>query len=144
MVNISKETPKETHQRLTEVITRCDLKIYDKTYAFLEFPLQEFPEAVDPDALALVRDDEVWSQLVPCSDPEEELFTIWRFHFDPSDDNSGFIGWIANHLKEKFGTGIFVTCGQNRSRGGIFDYTGCPAALGAEVIAELNQLAAAY
>lgn len=106
----------------------------------MEFPLDEFPSSVDPDALALVRDDEIWSQLVPCDDPTEELFTIWRFHFREGDDNSGFVGWLANHLKKKFGSGVFVTCGQNRNQGGVFDYSGCPVEIGPAVITELRKL----
>lgn len=142
MVNISHETAEQTQARLQRVIGRCDLKIYEETYAFLEFPVTDFPEKASDAALALVRDDEVWSQLVPCDDPNEELFAVWRFHFHPDDDNSGFISWITGHLKEKFGSGAFVTCGQNRNRGGIFDYTGCPAELGPPVFAELRRLTA--
>ena len=140
MVNISHETAEEAHKRLKKIITHCEFKVYGESYAFLEFPLDGFPSQAHPGALALVRDDEVWSQLVPCNDPKEELFTIWRFHFREGDDNSGFVGWLANHLKEKFGSGVFVTCGQNRNRGGIFDYSGCPLKLGPEVIKEIQGL----
>jgi len=140
MVNISHETSEESHARLAKVIKHCEFKTYSESYAFLEFPLSQFSSQVRSDALALVRDDEVWSQLVPCDDPTEELFTIWRFHFREEDDNSGFVGWLANHLKAKFGSGVFVTCGQNRNRGGIFDYSGCPLELGPAVINELQEL----
>jgi hypothetical protein len=92
------------------------------------------------DALALVHDDQVWSQLVPCSDGNAELFGILRFHFPLGLDNSGFVGWLAGRLKSKFGTGVFVTCGQNSSRGGIFDYTGCPMDLKDQVFAEIRSL----
>ncbi|MCG8490113.1 MAG: DUF6196 family protein, partial [Sneathiellales bacterium] len=90
-----------------------------------------------------VRDDEVWSQLVPSADSEAELFAIWRFHFREGDDNSGFVGWLANHLKEKFGTGVFVICGQNSNRAGIFDYWGCPISLRTEIIDEVKRLVTA-
>jgi len=50
--------------------------MYPKSYAFIEFPLSEFPTRAHPDALALVRDDTIWSQLVPRADPTEELFTV--------------------------------------------------------------------
>lgn len=55
-------------------------------------------------------------------------------------DNSGFVGWLASHLKQKLGTGVFVTCGQNSNRGGIFDYWGCPAELGPSAIEEVKKL----
>jgi Family of unknown function (DUF6196) len=140
MVDISNENPAQTEARLLKVIRTARLTVYTQTYAFLEFPLPEFPRKARMDALALVRDDRVWSQLVPCNDDQESLFTLFRFHFPPNADNSGFVGWLATHLKRKFGTGVFVTCGQNRADGGIFDYWGVPIAIGAEVISEVGRL----
>ncbi|MBC2657012.1 hypothetical protein H7A76_16360 [Pseudomonas sp. MSSRFD41] len=140
MVNISHEAARDTERRLLHVITEAHVRFFPGTYAFLEFPLSSFPGAVHPDALALVRDDKVWSQLVPCADFEQELFTVFRFHFPEGADNSGFVGWLAMHLKQKFGTGVFVTCGQNRDEGGIFDYWGVPASLGSDVFAEIQAL----
>lgn len=140
MVDISHENTAQTEARLFRVIKTARLTVYAQPHAFLEFPLSEFPRQARVDALALVRDDRVWSQLVPCSDDKEDLFTLFRFHFPPDADNSGFVGWLATHLKQKFGTGVFVTCGQNRADGGIFDYWGVPTAIGAEVIAEVRRL----
>jgi hypothetical protein len=141
MVSVSHETREQTERRLLAVTSQARLQTYAGGYAFLEFPLAEFPTAVRADALALVRDDVVWSQLVPCDDPAEERFGLFRFHFPAGADNSGFVGWLASRLKQKFGTGLFVTCGQNREDGGIFDYWGVPIALAAEVIAEVERLA---
>ena len=139
---ISFETEDEKERRLREVIKKSDFKIYEGTYYFEEFALKEFSKKANENALALVRDDEVWSQLVLCSDDKEELFVMFSFHFDEHLDNSGFVGWMANYLKEKLGTGVFVTCGQNKNHGGIFDYWGCPAKLGFEVLKEIKQLMA--
>lgn len=140
MVNISQETPEQVDARLRRIIKDCEIRIYDESYSFLECPLADFPQNFRADALAAVRDDSVWSQLVPCHDENEELFTIWRFHFADGVDNSGFVGWLGNHLKTLYGTGVFVVCGQNRGHGGIFDYWGCPAKLGPEITAEVRQL----
>jgi Family of unknown function (DUF6196) len=140
VVDISNETPAQTEIRLRSVIKTARLKVYSGSYAFLEFPFSQFSSGVRADALALVRDDQVWSQLVPCSDPTEDLFTLFRFHFPAHADNSGFVGWLATHFKQKYGSGVFVTCGQNRNDGGIFDYWGVPASIGASVIAELERL----
>lgn len=141
MVDISQETIKQTNTRLLSVTKQARLLAYPGTYAFLEFPLADFPAAVRADALALVRDDEVWSQLVPCENRDEDLFALFRFHFPGRVDNSGFVGWLASRLKRKFGTGVFVTCGQNRRDGGIFDYWGVPVAVAVEIAAELDALA---
>jgi hypothetical protein len=116
------------------------VRFYTGTYAFLEFPLASFPGAANPDALALVRDDEVWSQLVPCEVLAQELFGLFRFHFPSGADNSGFVGWLASRLKHRFGTGVFVTCGQNGLDGGIFDYWGVPAALAEEIFVEIQTM----
>lgn len=140
MVNISRETSEQTEQRLRRVITAARLHIYPGTYAFTEFPLDWFPGAARADALALVRDDNVWSQLVPSDGTHDERFGLFRFHFPAGADNSGFVGWLATHLKNRFGTGVFVTCGQNQSDGGIFDYWGVPETLAQEVFGEVRRL----
>ncbi|MEM8809831.1 MAG: DUF6196 family protein [Cyanobacteria bacterium P01_G01_bin.38] len=140
MVQISQESPEETEQRLLRVIAEADFKVYDGTFTFEEFPLTDFAFRAKADAFALVRDAEIWSQLVPSKDASRELFSLFSFHFDGCSDNSGFVGWLANHLKQKLGTGVFVTCGQNSKRGGIFDYWGVPAKLGTQAIQEIQAL----
>ncbi|ANH68545.1 DUF6196 family protein [Mitsuaria sp. 7] len=140
MVDISRETVEQTERRLRRVITQARLRVYPGTWAFEEFPLDSFATSVRPDALALVRDDAVWSQLVPSEDAGADLFGLFRFHFPAGADNSGFVGWLATHLKTRFGTGVFVTCGQNHGDGGIFDYWGVPAVLAESVIAEVQSL----
>jgi Family of unknown function (DUF6196) len=140
MVDISYETVEETDRRLRDVIRSAQLKVYEGSYAFVEFALERFPLAVDAEALALVRDDETWSQLVPRRNDAAEAFRIFRFHFSPRLDNSGFVGWLATHLKRRFGTGVFIVCGQNQARGGIFDYWGCPLEIGEEVLTEIRSL----
>jgi hypothetical protein len=140
MVNISHESAEETERRLLRVTREARVRFFPGTYAFIEFPLASFPHAVDPDALALVRDDTVWSQLVPCEAADQELFGVLRFHFPNGADNSGFVGWLAMRLKQRFGTGVFVTCGQHLEEGGIFDYWGVPAGLASAVFADVQAL----
>lgn len=140
MVQISHETPEQTDARLRRVIAATGFRIQGGPYVFEEFPLADFPVRARADALALVRDDEVWSQLVRSDDPDAELFFVFSFHFEGVSDNSGFVGWLANHLKRALGTGVFVTCGQNSGRGGIFDYWGCPMALGDQAVSVVREL----
>lgn len=140
MVQISHETSKETDVRLRKVIVDSEVTFYDGSYAFEEFPLVDFASKARSDALALVRDTEVWSQLVPSNDESHELFSVFSFHFEGCPDNSGFVGWLASHLKQKLGTGVFVTCGQNSNKGGIFDYWGCPLELGTKAVEEIRLL----
>ena len=140
MVDISYETVVQTEVRLLKVIVKSEFKIFAGSYAFKEFPLDDFSNLARQDALALVRDNEVWSQLVPCVDSNQELFKIFSFHFENCGDNSGFVGWLASHLKTELGTGVFVTCGQNLKRGGIYDYWGCPIEISEDVVSEIERL----
>lgn len=137
---ISKENPTDTDKRLRRVITQTRVKFYDEPYAFVESPLSAFPAAIDSKAVALIRDDQVWSQLVPSNDSKAMRFMVFRCHFPDGVDNSGFVGWLASRFKARFGTGVFVTCGQNQADGGIFDYWGVPLALAREARQEIESL----
>lgn len=140
MVSISRETIEQTDARLRQVIRRAQLKVYQERWTFEEFPLAEFASRASPEALALVRDDQVWSQLVPYRG-EGEAFKVLRFHFLAGADNSGFVGWLASLIKQTLGSGVFVTCGSNAGAGGIFDYWGVPEAIGEEVAEFVARLA---
>jgi hypothetical protein len=111
---------------------------------FEEFSKEKFPFQARSEALAFVRDGQVWSQLVPSKDPATGRFRIFKINFKEALDNSGFIGWLATHLKLKIGTGVFVICGQNDCHGGIFDYWGFPIEVGELVKAEINKLIDEY
>jgi Family of unknown function (DUF6196) len=139
---ISEETPEQTNARLGRVLFESQLVVYKGSYAFVEVNASRFPVELVPNALAFVRDEDVWSALVPSSTPEHEKFVIFSFHFAQGLDNSGFVGWLASHLKARLGTGIMVICGQNSLRGGIFDYWGAPLSVAYQVIAEVQRLKA--
>jgi len=135
---ISTETREQTESRLKKVIQTADLKIYDNEYYFKEVPVDKFQ--FEEQALAIVRDDEVWSFLIPSKNTESENFKLFSFHFKEGLDNSGFVGWLASKIKRELGTGVFVVCGQNTGKGGIFDYWGCPIEIANEVIRLVQQL----
>ena len=137
---ISQETPDQTHARLRKVIAEAELLVYDQPYVFEEVNVDRFPSHHIADALAFVRDNRVWSALVPRRHPEQEAFSLFSFHFPPNLDNSGFVGWLASHLKASVGTGVFVVCGQDSTRGGIFDYWGAPWSVGDQVLKEVGLL----
>jgi len=135
---ISTETSEQTESRLKKVVQASDLRIYDKEYYFKEVPIDKFQ--FEEHALAIVRDEEVWSSLIPSESSETENFKVFSFHFEEGLDNSGFVGWLASKIKMELGTGVFVVCGQNTNKGGIFDYWGCPASIAGEVIKLVRQL----
>lgn len=137
---ISHETTSETNARLGQVLSRAEFVVYDQPYTFVETDVSSFPKELLSEALAFVRDENIWSALVPSVKPADEKFVVFSFHFTENLDNSGFVGWLASHLKATIGTGVLVVCGQNSRRGGIFDYWGAPLSVANEVIAEILNL----
>jgi hypothetical protein len=135
---ISSETQEQTENRLKKVIQTADLKIYDGEYYFKEEPIDKFQ--FEEQALAIVRDEEVWSFLIPSKNAESENFKLFSFHFKEGLDNSGFVGWLASKIKAELGTGVFVVCGQNTGKGGIFDYWGCPIEIADKVMKLVQHL----
>ncbi|HEU5026180.1 MAG TPA: DUF6196 family protein [Spirillospora sp.] len=142
MVSVSMETAEQTEQRLRRVIAEAELVVHDGVWCFEESPADQ-PPALTPETLAVVRDEETWSRLVPFQQSDGvERFGIFSFHFADQVDNSGFVGWLATHLKTELGTGVFVICGSNRARGGIYDYWGCPIDLLDEAVTAVKKLRA--
>lgn len=140
MVDISIETSEQSERRLSDVIKSASLTKFDGVFAFEEFPSEELATRLNKKALALVRDGTQWSQLVRVAADAPETFTVFQFHFKQGLDNSGFVGWLASLLKQRFGTGVLVICGQNSSAGGIHDYWACPAILGTSVLETVDAL----
>ncbi|MEU4834217.1 DUF6196 family protein [Streptosporangium sp. NPDC023615] len=143
MVSVSMETAEETETRLRRVIAAAEFVVHDGLWCFEESPAGS-PPALTADTLAVVRDDESWSALVPFARDhgDVERFGVFSFHFPAGLDNSGFVGWLATRLKVRLGTGVFVVCGSNRAGGGIYDYWGCPADLADDAVAVVRELRA--
>ncbi|MGI5271615.1 DUF6196 family protein [Nonomuraea sp. CA-218870] len=143
MVSVSMETPEQTEERLRRVIAQADFRVHEGVWCFEESPIDQ-PPVLTSGTLAMVRDDQSWSRLVPVTQEHEHIehFGIFSFHFPAELDNSGFVGWLAGQLKVRLGTGVFVICGSNRARGGIYDYWGCPIDLLDEAIAVVKALRA--
>jgi hypothetical protein len=143
------ETSDQAETRLLNVIANARFEVLAEVYAFAELPQGNAPK---PSALACVRDGDVWSQLIPASatGATEGLFKLVSFHFKEGLDASGFVGWLASHLKRTVGTGVIVICGKDgrsdvdlyAASHGVFDYWGCPARLGDAVIGEIQSLIA--
>jgi hypothetical protein len=139
---VSFETEAQTDRRLRRVAAATKFEVLDGEWWFDEFPRTQLLDRVRRDAVALVCDGDGWSQLVPArtGDRAIERFRVWCCHFPAELDNSGFVGWLATRIKRKTGSGIFVVCGQNSARGGIYDYAGCPASVADAVLAEVRAL----
>lgn len=130
MVSISHESEEQTTARLRGVIATAEFVVLPGTWTFAESPAGA-PPSFTADTLAIVRDEDSWSALRPVSEEDAggERFGLFSFHFPDGADNSGFVGWLAQTLKAELGTGVFVVCGSNAGRGGIYDYWGCPESL---------------
>nr|BFE50411.1 hypothetical protein GCM10017745_38380 [Saccharothrix mutabilis subsp. capreolus] len=141
MVSVSVETAEQSERRLRRVIAEADLVVHDGVWGFEEFPADQPPE-ITGETLAVVRDRDSWSRLAPLTHDRGsvERFGVFSFHFPDQVDNSGFVGWLATRLKAELGTGVFVVCGSNRARGGIYDYWGCPIDLLDRAVAVVQAL----
>jgi hypothetical protein len=142
VVDVSRESEEQTDLRLRRVIAAAELIVHDGVWCFEESPASS-PPPLSARTLAVVRDEDSWSALVPMTGESAEpveRFGVFSFHFPSGVDNSGFVGWLATHLKRRLGTGVFVVCGSNRTRGGIYDYWGCPHSLLPEVVAAVQEL----
>ncbi len=139
---VSHETTEQTSARLRRVMQQAHIIWMQGQHEFAEFPVDRFPAQEAGQALAFVRDAQVWSVLRPAGTAPREPFGIFSVHFPAGADNSGFVGWLASTFKERLGTGVFVVCGQNSEDGGIFDYWGVPWELcdaARALVAELAQ-----
>ncbi len=135
---ISNETKEEIEKRLIKVLKTAKYEVLDNSYFFKETRVDNFH--FDPQAIAMIKDNEVWSYLIPAEDESTENFKIFSFHFKDGLDNSGFVGWLASKTKEELGSGLFVVCGQNSNKGGIFDYWGCPIEIADKVLNFIEKL----
>ena len=68
-MHVSHESPAQTDARLAGVLAAATIRAYDEPYTFDETARTGDPPVMRADALALIGDDEVWSQLVPSSNP---------------------------------------------------------------------------
>jgi hypothetical protein len=139
-MHVSRETPAQTEARLRRVIAAARLDRLEGAYAFREYPLSAFPAHEAAEGLAFVRDEETWSVLRQAGLGDAETFALFAFHFPDGLDNSGFVGWLASRMKAELGTGVFVVCGRNSRRGGIFDYWGVPLSVRAAAAELLEKL----
>ena len=138
-MHVSREDAAESEARLRKVIARAHIEWLAGEFGYYEHGLNDFPVEAVADAIAFVRDAEIWSVLRPASGHADELFSVFRVHFASGLDNSGFVGWLATAFKRELGTGVFVVCGQNTRRGGIFDYWGVPLALREQAMRFLDE-----
>lgn len=64
MVSISIETGEQIEARLVEVISGAEFVVHDGYWTFEE---SVDPPVLTPETLAVVRDEDVWSSLVPAA-----------------------------------------------------------------------------
>lgn len=125
-MDVTRETQQEAQTRLRSVLCAAEVVWLPGRYAFTETTDLEDAVLASRKALAVVRDENSWSVLSSAEKESAETFSIFTCHFAANLPNSGFVGWLASEIKSELGSGVFVVCGHNQKRGGIFDYWGVP------------------
>jgi hypothetical protein len=128
VVTISREATAETEARLRRLFRDCSAEWLPGLWSFIEGE-----QALRRDgSIAVVRDGAQASALVPATDDGGQ-FAVFRVVLPRDADDSGFVGWLCSRIKASTGSGLFVICGHNEARGGVYDYYGVPAAVVDEV-----------
>lgn len=100
-------------------------------------------------ALACVRDGASWFEFVPATnEPSKERHFVVSFNFSEGASASGFVGWLATHLKQQANTGVVVICGKDArntpgllaAANGVFDYWCCMAEAKPRFLAAIRTL----
>lgn len=124
MVTISRESAASTEARLRRVFRMSTLEWLPGLWGYFE----PDESSDNRDWIAVIRDGARLSALRPSDATTSERFGVVRVVLPPGEDDSGFVGWLASRVKGSTGSGLFVICGYNRARGGVFDYYGVPEA----------------
>jgi Family of unknown function (DUF6196) len=135
MVSISREHPVESERRLRAVLRAAEIEHLRGTWCF-----ERVTDDAPDEAIATVRDIDGWCALVPAGEDAKEHYGLTLTTFSPGIENSGYVGWLATAIKRRLGSGVFVICGDNPRRGGIFDYLGYPAEISDAVRVLIDEL----
>jgi hypothetical protein len=123
MVTITHEASVQTEARLRGVFRDSAIRWLAGSWCFRE----DAQAAACDDAIAEIRDEGRLSALCPATDvTDKERFAVFRVVLPSGVDDSGFVGWLSSRIKAATGSGVFVICGHNQRRGGVFDYYGVP------------------
>jgi len=140
------ETTEQMQARLLGVIARARFEVLPDDYVWSSLSLGHAPAR---EAIACVRDGDEWSQFVPASSAAlSPRYRVVSFHFKEGTNASGFVAWLAAHVKRSAGTGSVVICGKDRrdtpelfqTSLGVFDYWCCPVAAGDKFVAVMRSL----
>ena len=133
------ETPSRTEARLREALRSAEIVLMESPYAWRL--VANFPSQVSDEAVALARDEDGWSQLVPA--PGARSASGWaliRFRFVAGAAIDGFTDWLAAHLRRRVTPRLMIASGLSQRTGGLYLYWGVPLALREQVMREIDIL----
>src|SRR5215813_11638452 len=142
------ETSEQMDARLLRVIAQAQFEVFPADYIWQPMSRDQRPSR---DAIACVRDGEVWYEFVPApTSTSAQRYRVVSFHFKEGTDAAGFVAWLAAHLKRSAGTGSVVICGKDRretpelfrTSQDVFDYWTCSVAAGDRFVALIRSLIA--
>lgn len=94
MVDISQEAPEQTESRRRAVVAMAQLTWHSGAFAYSEFPASAFPTHETGGALALARDEEVWSVLKAATADAIEPMALFFFPL-PGGRRQQRLRWLA-------------------------------------------------
>ena len=122
------ETPARTEARLRGLLRSAQIEILNRSYSWEGIAQDAFPAAIRPEALALTRHGDGWSQLIPNGDPgRPDCWAVVAFHFAPRANTDGFTAWLASYLRRRVGPRVMIASGSNDRTGAAYLYWGVPS-----------------
>lgn len=136
MVDVVIESLSTMHHKLEHVLREAAVT---SVGIFVWKEVSDLGDAGYSEALAYVCGNGGWIALVPSLESGPEQLQVVRINFEPDQDNSGFVGWLATLLKTELGADITVVCGYDSANGGVFDYWCVPISVADAALTLLDE-----
>jgi hypothetical protein len=143
---VTTESSEQMEARLLRVIAHSRFEVLTDDYIWQPMTGNQPPSG---NAITCVRDGDIWHEFVSASPTSSgQRYRVVSFHFKEGIDASGFVAWLACHLKRSAGTGSVVICGKDKrdsaelfqTSQGVFDYWCCSVAAGDRFVSVIRSL----
>ena len=139
VLGLDVETPSRTEARLRDALRSAEIRLLEPAYAWTL--VEDFPSQVSDEAVALAKDEDGWSQLVPAPGARvAEGWALIRFRFGDGSNIDGLTDWLAAFLRRRVTPRLMIASGLSQRTGRLYLYWGVPPALREQVMREIDIL----